>query len=199
MLERMSDLQLAPARDRSVLPALLIALLVLAVVAWAVFYFNPHKVSELKVTEVKTFAPQTQMGELAPAAHSNMRVIHNKSSYTAENDLYVVATVSITDKLRLPIFLNGANVDVTFADGSQVQTHMLALSDVKRLSTIFPAITPLAGNPLADDEEIAPGSTRVGTIVLPFPSRNAEAWSSKRNATLTVVLRNQEPQTTRLP
>ena len=37
----MADLQIAPAREKNVLPALLIALLVLAAVAFAVFYFNP--------------------------------------------------------------------------------------------------------------------------------------------------------------
>ena len=44
----MSDLQIAPPREKSVLPALLIALLVLAAIAWAVFWFNPHRVADLR-------------------------------------------------------------------------------------------------------------------------------------------------------
>ena len=195
----MSDLQIAPAREKSVVPALLIAVLVLAVIAVAVFYFNPHRIADVHVVQVKTFAPHTEMKELSPDAKKmGMRVIH-KDSYTAEDDLYVVAQVSFTDKLRLPVFLTEVEATVTFADGAQVQTHMVSAHDVKRLSTIFPEIAPLAVDPIADDAEIDPGQTLVGTVVLPFPSRDAAAWAAKRNATLTFDLRNQEPQTTRLP
>ncbi len=195
----MSDLQIAPAREKSVLPALLIAILVLAAIAVAIFYFNPHRIADLRVVDVKTFAPHTEMKELSPdSKKSGMRVIH-KESYTAENDLYVVAKVNFTDKLRLPIFLTEVEATVTFADGTQAQTHMVSAHDVKRLSTIFPEIAPLAVDPIEDDVEIDPGKTLEGTVVLPFPGRDAAAWASKRNATLTLDLRNQEPQTTRLP
>ena len=198
MLGSMSDLQIAPPRDSSVIPVVLIALLVLGAIAWAVFRFNPRKVADLQVTNVQTFAPHTEVQGLASAApKGGMRVL-NGATYTAEDDLYVVATVSFTDRLRLPIFLYGATANVTFADGTEAQTRMLSVHDVSRLAEIFPAIGSMVNNPLSDDEEIDPGKTRVGTLVLPFPGQTADAWSKKREATLTLQLRNQDPQTARL-
>ena len=195
----MSDLQIAPPREKSVLPALLIALLVLAAIAWAVFWFNPHRVADLKVMEVHTFAPHTEVQGLTPGGRKGGMRVLNGTTYTAEDDLYVVATVSFTDRLRIPIYLTQGTANVTFEDGTQAQTHMLSPRDVQHLGLVFPAIVPLAGNSLGDDEEIDPGTTRVGTMVLPFPGRTAEAWSRKRSGTLTLELRNQEPQTARLP
>ena len=190
----MADLQLAPPPEKSVVPAALIAVLVLAVIAAAVFWFNPHKVADLRVTQVQTFAPHTENKALTGGKTGGMRVL-NGLAFTAEDDLYVVATVSFTDRLRIPLYLTGALADVTFADGTQAQAHMMAPGDVQRLGMIFPAITPLAVKPIADDEEIDPGVTRVGTIVLPFPGKAADAWKTKRSATLTLELRNQDGQT----
>lgn len=194
----MADLQLAPARERSALPAFLIALLVLSVVAAAVFWFNPHKVADLRVMDVQTFAPHTEMKSLAPSAKKSMRVLGEAVS-ASEDNLYVVATISFMDRLRIPIYLSGVTAHVSFADGTQTQARMIAEPDLKRLQTIFPDLAPLSANPIVDDEEIAPGATRVGTVVLLFPGQTAESWRKKGDATLTVALRNQEPQTTRLP
>ena len=196
----MSDLQIAPPPERSVIPAVLIALLVLAAIAAAVFYFNPHKVADLKVTSVQTFAPHTEMKGLTPdPGKGNMRVLNGTIYTAAEDDLYLVTTVSFTDRLRIPIYLEGAFADVTFADGSQAQAHMLSVKDVQRLGAIFPTVATLSPNPIADDAEIDPGASLTGTLVLAFPGRTADAWSKKRSGTLTLELRNQEPQTARLP
>ncbi len=195
----MSELQIAPARERNVLPAVLIALLLLCAVAFAVFYFNPHKVADLSVTGVQTFAPHTETKALDVGRVRGMRVLGNGTQTVAEDDLYVVATVSFTDRLRIPIYLMGGTADVTFADGTELQPRMLAVSDVERLKKIFPALASLTQNPLGDDEELDPGKTRVATVVLPIPGRDAAAWKSKRSATLTLELRNQGAQTVRLP
>ncbi|MGI4830937.1 MAG: hypothetical protein ACRYFU_22520 [Janthinobacterium lividum] len=194
----MADLQLAPARERSVLPAVLIALLVLSAVAAAVFWFNPHRVSDLHVMEVQTFAPHTEMKSLAPSSKTSMRVLDGAVS-SSEDNLYVVATMNFTDRLRIPIYVSGVTAVVTFADGTQTQARMIAEPDLKRLEAIFPALVPLAANPILDEDQIDPGTTRVGTVVLLFPGQTAEAWNKKRDAKLTVELRNQEPQTARLP
>ena len=199
MLGGMSDLQIAPARERSVLPAILVALLVLGIVGFAVFYFNPHKVADLRVTEVQTFAPHTETKALEMGRSAGGMKVLGNSQVTAEDDLYVVATVNFTDHLRLPIYLTGGTALVTFADGSQAQARMLPVSDVKRLTAIFPALAPLVANPVGDDEEIDPEKTRTGSIVLPFPGRDAAAWKSKRDAVLTFELRNQGAQIARLP
>lgn len=195
----MADLQIAPPRERSVLPAVLIAFLALAAVAAAVFYFNPHKVAELQVADVQTFAPHTEMKSLGIARSAGGMRVLNGTQTTAEDDLYVLATVHFTDKLRIPLYMAGAYADVIFADGTEVQPHMVPLPDVDRLRKIFPAMAPLTTRPLADDAEIDPGKTLSGTVVLAFPGRDAAAWKNKRSATLTLELRSQGPQTVPLP
>ena len=194
----MDDLQIAPPREKSVLPAILIATLVLAAIGAAIFYFNPHKTAELSVLDVHTFAPHTELGALQSERSHDMRVL-GAATASSEDDLYVVATVSLADKLRMPLFFEGGTAQVTFADGTEANARMIPATDVKRLGTIFPDITPMIRNPITDGEQIDPGQTRVGTLVLGFPGRTADAWQKKQNATLTMELRNQEPQTTRLP
>ena len=88
---------------------------------------------------------------------------------------------------------------MTLADGTQLESNLLSAADLKRLEDIFPDIRQYAVAPLSDGDEINPGQTRVGTLVLPFPGQTAVAWKGKKSATVTIDLRNQQPQTTVLP
>lgn len=197
----MADLQIAPPRPRSVLPAILIAVVVLAVVAWAVFRFNPDHVADLKVTQVQTFAPHTEIKALESMsrAHGNMRVLSQSTAAAGEDDLYVITTVSLTDRLRLPLFLEGTQAHVTLADGSQLEPRIIFGDTLKRLESIFPALKPMVSNPLALDDQVDPGQTRTGAVVFLMPGVTADLWAKKRAASVTVLLRNQGPQTTKLP
>lgn len=195
----MADLQIAPARTSSNAPAVIIALLILAAIAGAIFYFNPHKISELKVTSADVYAPKTTFTSLdAPGAMNGTHVLDAPTTAT-ENDLYVIAHVSMTDKLRLPLFITGAVAHAKFADGSEMDSNLLSGTDLKRLAVIFPNLGQRAKNPISDGDTIEPGQTRTGTLVLPFPGQTAETWQTKKLATLTIQLRNQGPQTTVLP
>ncbi len=197
----MADLQIAPPRPRSVLPAILIAILVLAAVAWAVFRFNPDHVADLKVTRVQTFAPHTEFKALETTAktHSNMRVLSKTTAATGEDDLYVVVNASVTDRLRLPLFLEGTQIHVTLADGEQIMPRIIFGDTLKRLEGIFPALAPIVGTPLALDDQVDPGATRTGSVVLLMPGTTPDTWAKKRSASLTLLLRNQGPQTAKLP
>ena len=196
----MNDLQLAQPRERGVLPALLIAVVVLAAAAVAIFYFNPHSTAELAVTHVDTFAPQTTFGAMegAGASTAGTHVIEAPTTST-ENDLYVVATLKLTDKLRLPLFVTGAVAHVTLADGAETEITALSAADVKRLEVIFPALGKQVTQPFEDGAEVDPKQTLNTQVVLPLPGQTAAAWAGKKAATLTITLRNQGPQTTQLP
>ena len=194
----MASLELVPARQTSSAPAAVIALLILAAIAAAIFYFNPHKIVEFHVTSSDTYAPRTTFNALDAPSPNGMHVLGAPTTSTEEN-LYVIAHVTMTDKLRLPIFVDGAVARVTMSDGTVYEANILSGSDLKRLEVIFPDITQHAASPIFDGDEIAPGQTRTGTLVLPFPGQTAEAWHAKKNATLTITLRNQGPQTTGLP
>ena len=194
----MAELQIAPARQSSSTPAVIIALVVLAAIAAAIFYFNPHQVADLKVTTTDLYAPHTTFAAPEAPTGGGMHILGAPTA-TSEDNLYVIAHVSLTDKLRLPIFLNGATARITLADGSQTEANLLSATDLKRLEVIFPDITRHALSPISDGDEITPGQTLTGTIVLPLPGQTADAWHTKKSATLTLHLRNQQPLMTALP
>jgi hypothetical protein len=186
MLE--SDLQIAPPPDENrLIPKLVIAGVVMIVVGVAVYMLNPRKTAEIKVQKTELFSPHTEFKQIP----GNNQIIGAPAQ--SEDDVYVVATVSITDKLSLPIFLDSVSATMTTDTGSTQATDVPAL-DLPRLEQIFPQMTPLvsppAATPLRFQDEVSPGATRVGTIVFLFPKISAKAWAAKKSATLTVNLAN---------
>jgi hypothetical protein len=130
-------------------------------------------------------------------------VMYPGTPKAAEEDLYVIATVNITDKLRIPIMPDGPGASMTTADGSSVDGEFLDGHDLPRLETEFPALTALASRadapPIAIDETISPGATRTGTIVLLFPKVTQAMWQAKKSASLTINIDRQKPVTVTLP
>jgi hypothetical protein len=169
-------------------PRLALAALIMGLIAFAVFWFNPHKTAEATITHVEVYAPHIAF---AQTSNNGFRVLSNDSA--AEDDLYVIATVRITDKLRLPIFLDDFRAALINPDGTQLNAAVVARRDVANLETIFPALTPLAQHPMDDRTPIAPGETREGTLVLQFPGLTANAWTARRTASLTIHLTHQQP------
>ena len=185
---------MASSSDRGPLTAVVIAFVVLAIITAAVFLLNPHKIAELSVSKVDLFAPHTQFD----AAQGSMKVLGETAQ--SEDDLYVVAHVNISDKLRLPLFLFGWTATVTLADGSTQDATVVPAQQLPRLGQIFPQLATLSTQqPFHDGDEIAPGTTSSGSFVLLFPNTTQDQWNKKRSAVLTIHLRNQEPQTVKLP
>jgi hypothetical protein len=166
---------------------------VLAIIAAAVFLLNPRKTADLSVSSVDVFAPQTQY----KAQEQTVKVLGEGAQ--TENDLYVVAHISMTDKLRLPLFLFGWTSTATFADGSTQDATVVPAQQLPRLGQMFPQILPMAPKAVLDGTEIGPGSTLNGDIVLLFPNTTEDQWNHKKAATLTIELRNQQAQTVKLP
>lgn len=196
LISSMPDLQLAPARGRTSLAAISIALLVLVVTALGVFYLNPRRTAELAIKDVKTFAPHTTFKEL-PAGGKGVHVLGDAAA--AEDNLYVIATLDLTDKLRLPLFLNSWSATVTLADGSTQEGTPVHARDLERLTDVFPSLAPMVRIPLHDGDEVQPSRTRQGSVVVLFPGLTQEAWRTKKLARLTLALRNQEAQIVTLP
>lgn len=193
------DLQIAPPDDRNnPVPKFLIAAAVMVVVGVAIFMLNPRKTAEISVQKVDLFAPHTEMN----ATPGVNQVIGAQAS--SEDDLYVVATVRIKDKLRLPIFVDTYSATLTNADGGTTEATIIAGSLLPRLGQTFPQILPMvsppAAKPINFDDAIAPGTTLVGTVVLLFPQASAKVWQTKKSAVLTVGLaHNAAPLTVALP
>ena len=194
-----SDLQIAPPPDRNnPVPKFLIAALVMVVVGVGVFMLNPRKTAEISVEHVDIFAPHTELN----AVPGDNQIIGAPAS--AEDDLYVVATVKIKDTLRLPIFVDSYSATLTTAEGATKDATIIAGNNVPRLAETFPQILPLVSPPVAPqinfDDSVGPGKTRVGTVLLLFPQISATGWKAKKSATLTFTLAHDAaPITVALP
>jgi hypothetical protein len=189
----MTDLNLGPAEERSYLPAILIAAAVLIVIAIAVFFLNPRKTADTSVTKVELYAPHTEFQATPGGSH----IIGQGPS--AEDDLYAVVTVSVTDDLRLPLFVDATSVTLTAPDGSQTEALGVPVSDYPRLEQTFPQLTPLLTNPFTYGQQIAPKQTAVGSVLVLFPNTTEAAWKARKSATVTLNLRNQSPLTAPIP
>ena len=179
------DLQIAPPPDPNPLvPKLVIAAVVMVLIGVAIYMFNPRKTAEIVVQKTELFAPHTEFKQMP----SSSRVIGAPAQ--SEDDVYVVATVSITDKLRLPLFLDSVSATMT-TDAGSIQATNVSPIDLPRLEQIFPQITPLvsppAAPPLRFEDTVSPGATRLGTIVFLFPQTSAKAWAAKKSASLTIT------------
>jgi hypothetical protein len=193
------ELQLAPPPDHNrLIPKLLAAALVMIVVGLAIFLLNPRKTAEISIQKIDLFAAHTEFTAMPSASHLIGALP------TSEDDVYVVATLRITDKLRLPIFLATASATLTTADGATVEATVISPLDLPRLEVTFPQLLPLVSPPAAPpirfEDAVAPGATRVGTVVLLFPQTSEKAWKAKKSATLTIQLAHDAaPITIALP
>jgi len=188
------SLNLGPTETRSPLKSILIAAAVMIAIAVAIFLFLPKRPAEISVVKVQTFGPHTEFKAMAGAGP---HVIGQGSQ--SQDDLYVVATVRVSDKLHnLPLFLAPPEATVNTAAGSMDATVINA-RDISRLELSFPELTPMISNPLRDGDEVAPGTTREATVVMLFAGMKEADWKAKQSATLTVKFAHQEAQTVPLP
>ncbi|HEY4010497.1 MAG TPA: hypothetical protein VGM11_10135 [Acidobacteriaceae bacterium] len=184
---------MATPSDRGPLTAVIIAFVIMVTVAVMVYLLIPHKITNLSVSSVDVFAPHTEFN----ASQESVHVVGETAQ--SEDDLYVVAHINITDKLSQPVIITGWSATVTFADGSTLDSTYIAKSELPRLEQIFPQISKLATNPVGDGDEVNPGATETGSIVLLFPNTTQDKWNKKGSAVLTVELRDHTSQTVKLP
>jgi hypothetical protein len=194
----MSELNLGPPPERNYVPAIVISAIVLVVIVALLFVLNPRKTAEISVQKVDLYAPHTEFHQMPGASH----VIGAPAQ--VEDDLYVLASLRIQDKLRLPIFLGSYSATLTQSDGSSLDATLVAPVQFQRLEEILPALTPLLtqpqiGQPLKYSDEIDPGTARVGYVLLLFPQITEAQWRAKKSASITFELRDQLPQTVKLP
>jgi hypothetical protein len=191
----MSDLNLGPPEQPSSAKYFIYAGIAIAAIVAAVVWFNPHHVSELSVEHTDLFAPHT-VSKTPRGSAGAMHVIGETE--TAEDNLYVVATVRFKDTLRIPLDPMGASATMITNDNQSADGSLIALRDLPRLTEIFPNLGQLTQHPLSL-ERLEPGETREGTMVLLFPGLTDKDWKTKKSATLTIRLAKQNPQTVPLP
>lgn len=177
-----------PDRPNFVAP-ILIAVVVLAAIAAALFYFNPHDTAALSLSNTAVVPTRTNF-------KSTSNVIADRPS--GQDDLFVFTTLRIDDHLRLPITIDTASLLLVTKNNEQSESGAIPEHDLPAVFTAFPQTKPLAAPPLLRETAIPPGGSATGQLVFHFPITKA-VWDTRQSATLTVALYHQKPQTILLP
>jgi hypothetical protein len=177
------DLQFAQPVRRNLLVPVLLAFLILGIVLALVLKFTPHKTADLAITRTAVYPAHTVF-------KSDTIVVANQHT---EDDLYVVTTLHIDDRLDLPLFIKDFTATITTADGEEVTTSAVEKRDLDNVYASFPDLKALTSEPLLRDTMISPGQSAEGMVLLHFPVTK-DVWDHRRRAVLNVDLYHQGQQ-----
>lgn len=183
MLMPVSDLKFAQPARRNLLAPVLLAFLILGIIIALLIQFTPHRTADLTITRTVVVPTHTVF-------KSDSIVVANQHT---EDQLYVLTTLRIDDRLHLPLFLKDFTATLTTADGEEVSTSAVEKQDLENVYTSFPELKPVATEPLLRETMISPGESAQGMILLHFPVTK-EVWDHRRNAVLNVDLYHQGEQ-----
>jgi hypothetical protein len=178
-----SDLKFAQPAQRNLLVPVLLAFLILGIILALLLRFTPHRTADLTVVRTTIVPTHTVFT-------SDSIIVANQH---AEDQLYVLTTLRIDDRLHLPLFLKDFTATLTTAEGEEVTTSAVEKQDLDNVYTSFPALKPLASEPLLRDTMISPGQSAEGMILLHFPV-SKEVWDHRRSAVLNIDLYHQGEQ-----
>lgn len=118
----------------------------------------------------------------------------------AQDDLYVVTTVRIDNRLKIPLTINEITGTLTPADESvdPITSTAVEKSDLDNLYITFPALKPLSSAPLLRETAIEPGGHAEGMVLLHFPITKDD-WDKSKSASVTINFYHQDPLTVPLP
>jgi hypothetical protein len=184
----MAELTFAQPERRNYLVPGLIVLVLAAIAAALIYRFTPHRIAGIAITHVAVVPIRTVMktgSELVGAQESS------------QDDLYVLATVRVDDRLHLPLFLKDITGTLTTPQGES-DSSAVEKNDLDNLYTTFPQLKTLAGPPLYRDTAIQPNSQVEGMVILHFPVDQA-TWDKRTATTLTLNFYYQGPITVPIP
>jgi hypothetical protein len=175
-----SDLSFSQPARRNLLAPVLIAFLILGIALALVLRYTPHRIADITITHTSVFPAHTTY------AGNTIMVGRNQS----QDDLYVVAQVRIDDRLNLPLFLKDFTGAMTTAEGEQIAGTAAEKQDLETIYSTFPAIRPMASEPLLRETLISPGGSAQGMVLLHFPVSQS-VWDHRRSAKLNIALYHQ--------
>jgi hypothetical protein len=168
---------------RNLLAPVLLAFLVLGIVIALLIRFTPMTTASVAITRTAVYPVHTVF-------KSDSIVVGQD---TSQDDLYVLTTLHIDDNLHLPLFLKDFTATLTTGDGQQINTSAVEEHDLPNIFTSFPALKPLASEPLLRETMINPGAKAQGMILLHFPVTQS-IWDHRQNAVLHIDYYHQGQQ-----
>ena len=157
-----------------------------------VFLLNPHKTAEVTIKNSAVYASHLVF-------KSDSMMVGREST---EDDIYVLVTLHVEDRLRQPLFIKDFTATLTPAAGEPVTTSAAQKLEIPNLYTSFPGLkaaadqinTPL----LLRETQIDPGKSAEGMVVLHFPATQA-IWDQRKSATISIDLYHQDPVVVEIP
>ena len=183
-----SELTFAQPARRNLLAPVLIAFVLLGVVIALVIRYTPHKTADITITETAVYPAHTVFKSDSILVGSDR----------AQDDLYVLATLRVEDRLNLPLFLKDFTATLVTANGEEFHTSAAEKQDIPALFITFPALEKLASAPLLRETLIAPGQSAEGMVLLHFPVTQ-DVWNTRKSATLNIDLYHQGPLSVLIP
>ena len=168
-----------PAR-RNLLAPVLIAFLLLGIAIALLLRYTPHTIAEIQVVHVAIYPAHT--------VFKSETILVGRDR--AQDDLYALITVNLSDRLNLPIFIKDFTGTLTSADGTTIPGTAAQKEDLNNLYTTFPVLRSLSSTPLLRETLISPGGTADGMVLLHFPV-SADTWNHRRSAALNIDLYHQ--------
>ena len=184
----MSEPKFAQPARRNLLAPVLVAFVIMGIAIALVVRYTPHTIADLTILHTAVYPAHT-------VYKSDTLVVGRDQ---AQDNLYVLTTLRIEDRLNLPIFLKDFTATLTTADGEELKTSAVEKQDLENLYTTFPALRPLSSTPLLRDTLIDPGHSAEGMVLLHFPVTE-DVWNRRRTATLNVDLYHQGPISVTIP
>ena len=183
----------AQAERRNLLvPGIVVAILAIAALT-CVWFFAPHRTAEVQITNVAYKSLHTEMPtQFATGPH----VVGHAD--TAQDDIYVLATVRIHDDLTLPLFIKDFTGTLTSPDDSELTTSAVEKNDLDQVYAAVPGLKSISVPPLLREIEIAPDATAQGVVMLHYAVPET-LWQQRKSASITIDFYHQDPITVALP
>lgn len=184
----MPEPKLVQPAGRNLLAPVLVAFVIMGIAIALVVRYTPHTVADLTVLHTAVYPTHTVF-------KSDTLVVGRDQ---VQDNVYVLTTLRVEDRLNLPIFLKDFTATLTTADGEELKTSAVEKPDLENLYTTFPGLRPLSSAPLLRDTLIDPGHSAEGMVLLHFPVTEDE-WNRRRSATLHIDLYHQGPISVTIP
>ena len=185
----MSDIAFSQPERRSFLVPGLIALAILAAGIGFFLLRMPYRVADVSVIHTSILPTHTVF-------KTDSKLVGAQDQ--TEDAFYVLTTVRIENHLKIPLIINDITGTLTASDNSELTASAIEKNDLANLYTTFPALKPLAGDPLLRESSIPPGGHAEGMVLLNFPVSEVD-WNQRKSASVTVTFYHQGSSTTPIP
>ena len=158
----MSELTFSQTERRSFLVPLLIAFVIVGGV-FAYIYLRPHRIADITITHTAILPTHTVFKDLS-------KVVGHEDQ--AEDDLYVLTTIRIDNRLKIPLTIDDITGTLTPPDDSAepATTSAIKKGDSTACTSPSPRSSRSPALRLLRETTIEPGDHAEGMVILHFPS-----------------------------